>query len=165
MKGKSNNYYIRRLLHQKYCKVPGNNSISVPLHHKLAAKGQYSSGLDRQQNWRQQSILPSFSAPCTALIQCVNSLSNILTIRMRRHWRGQVGIWIYKGHTAGRKMRHSGRHRTSGELWAAIRYSLCRTGLGISAGNLKPKGIKKNITALGKATWLQQGCFSQTYSL
>lgn len=31
-------------------------------------------------------------------------------------------------------------------------HSLCRTGLGISAGNLNPKGIKKNITALGKAT-------------
>lgn len=62
----------------------------------------------RNQSWRQQSFLP---CPCTALVRCVNSLSNIPAIRMCTRQRGKVDIWSYKGHTAGRKIRHSGRQK------------------------------------------------------
>lgn len=49
-------------------------------------------------------------------------------------------------------MRQSRKRKTSGEL----RMAICYTASGelvpaFQVGNLKPKGIKKNIIALGKA--------------
>lgn len=81
----------------------------------ICTMGQKSSGLDSQQiSELKAMILPSLPPP--ALVHCISSLNRTSTIGKCTRHRGQVCIWIYRGGTARRKMRHSRRSKMSGEL-------------------------------------------------
>lgn len=92
----------------------------------------------RNQSWRQQSLPPSLSAPCCPHTEQHSNYQNVLLPERTRGCLALQRSYSWDKNEALSKAQNIRRTMSRDLL-----HSLCRTGLGISAGNLNPRVLRK----------------------